>query len=85
MMPPSCRVVRGGQIGSIPAQELVKGDIVFIKSGDKVPADLILFAATDIKVDNSSVNITLVHVLSASTSGPLLQRANMYASPPADG
>ncbi|KAG0148852.1 hypothetical protein CROQUDRAFT_40800 [Cronartium quercuum f. sp. fusiforme G11] len=55
MMPPSCKVVRGGEISSIPAQELVKGDIVFIKMGDKVPADLILFAATEVKVDNSSL------------------------------
>ncbi|CAH7688077.1 hypothetical protein PPACK8108_LOCUS22980 [Phakopsora pachyrhizi] len=55
MMPPSCKVVRGGQIISIPAQELVKGDVVFIKMGDKVPADLVIFAATDVKVDNSSL------------------------------
>ncbi|KAI7962934.1 hypothetical protein MJO28_001028 [Puccinia striiformis f. sp. tritici] len=55
MMPPSCKVVRGGEISSLPAQELVKGDVVFIKMGDKVPADLVLFAASDIKVDNSSL------------------------------
>ncbi|EFP77177.2 hypothetical protein PGT21_010835 [Puccinia graminis f. sp. tritici] len=55
MMPPSCKIVRGGEISSIPAQELVKGDIVFIKMGDKVPADLVLFSASDVKVDNSSL------------------------------
>ncbi|KAI9599991.1 hypothetical protein KEM48_000108 [Puccinia striiformis f. sp. tritici PST-130] len=42
-------------LASLPAQELVKGDVVFIKMGDKVPADLVLFAASDIKVDNSSL------------------------------
>lgn len=62
MMPPSCKVVRGGEISSIPAQELVKGDIVFIKMGDKVPADLVLFAAVDIKVDNSSVSLFASHL-----------------------
>lgn len=55
MMPPSCKVVRGGQISSIPAQELVNGDIVFVKMGDKVPADIVLFSASDVKVDNSSL------------------------------
>ncbi|KAJ3308162.1 hypothetical protein HDV04_001716, partial [Boothiomyces sp. JEL0838] len=31
------------------------GDIVYIRSGDKIPADLFLFASTDIKVDNASL------------------------------
>lgn len=72
MIPPSCRALRNGDLASIPAQELVKGDIVLLVSfavhfaaillilplqrvGDKTPADLILFAATDLKVDNSSL------------------------------
>lgn len=55
LIPPSCRVVRGGTLTSIPAQNLVRGDIVLIRVGDKTPADLLLFAATDLKVDNSSL------------------------------
>ncbi|KAH8100263.1 aminophospholipid-transporting P-type ATPase [Cristinia sonorae] len=55
MIPPSCRVVRDGTLSSIPAADLVKGDIVLVRVGDKTPADLILFAATDLKVDNSSL------------------------------
>lgn len=55
MIPPSCRALRDGDLVSIPAQELVKGDIVLLRVGDKTPADLILFAATDLKVDNSSL------------------------------
>ncbi|KAJ7915024.1 aminophospholipid-transporting P-type ATPase [Mycena leptocephala] len=55
MIPPSCRVVRDGAIVSIAAAELVKGDVVLIRAGDKTPADLVLFAATDLKVDNSSL------------------------------
>ena len=58
MMPPSCKIVRGGEISSLPAQELVKGDVVFIKMGDKVPADMVLFSSSDVKVDNSSVSHT---------------------------
>ncbi|PVF94418.1 aminophospholipid-transporting P-type ATPase [Serendipita vermifera] len=55
MIPPSCRVVRDGGIKTLPAEELVKGDIVLIRSGDKTPADLVLIASTDLKVDNSSL------------------------------
>ncbi|KAJ7443357.1 E1-E2 ATPase-domain-containing protein [Mycena galericulata] len=55
MIPPSCRVVRDGAIISIAAADLVKGDVVLLRVGDKTPADLVLFAATDLKVDNSSL------------------------------
>ncbi|KAJ6546853.1 aminophospholipid-transporting P-type ATPase [Mycena capillaripes] len=55
MIPPSCRVVRDGSIISIAAADLVKGDVVLLRVGDKTPADLVLFAATDLKVDNSSL------------------------------
>ncbi|GJE88013.1 aminophospholipid-transporting P-type ATPase [Phanerochaete sordida] len=55
MIPPSCRIVRDGTLTSIPAADLVKGDIVLVRVGDKTPADLVLFAATDLKVDNSSL------------------------------
>ncbi|KAH9914464.1 aminophospholipid-transporting P-type ATPase [Fomitopsis serialis] len=53
MIPPSCHVVRDGSITSIPAADLVKGDIVLLRMGDKTPADLVLFAAADLKVDNT--------------------------------
>ncbi|KAI0781478.1 aminophospholipid-transporting P-type ATPase [Trametes elegans] len=55
MIPPSCRVVRDGALTTVPAADLVKGDIVLVRSGDKTPADLIVFAATDLKIDNSSL------------------------------
>ena len=32
MIPPSCRVVRDGTISTIPAVDLVKGDIVLLVS-----------------------------------------------------
>jgi sodium/potassium-transporting ATPase subunit alpha len=39
----------------ISALELVYGDIVYIRSGDKIPADCVMFHCTDLKVDNSSL------------------------------
>ncbi|CAA7265292.1 unnamed protein product [Cyclocybe aegerita] len=55
MIPPSCHVVREGTLSTIPAADLVKGDIVLLRSGDKTPADLLLFSSTDLNVDNSSL------------------------------
>ncbi|KAM5542747.1 hypothetical protein V8D89_003708 [Ganoderma adspersum] len=55
MIPPSCHVVRDGSLITLPAADLVKGDLVLVRSGDKTPADLVLFAASDLKVDNSSL------------------------------
>lgn len=74
MIPPSCRIVRDATLTSIPAADLVTGDVVLVvgslgfgrridtdrdhdaqRVGDKTPADLVLFAATDLKVDNSSL------------------------------
>lgn len=55
MIPPTCHVVRSGELSQIPAQNLVTGDVVLIRTGDKTPADMVLIAATDLKVDNSSL------------------------------
>ncbi|CAI2191862.1 11376_t:CDS:2 [Funneliformis geosporum] len=55
MIPQNCYVIREGQLAQIQASTLVLGDVVFVKMGDKVPADLFIFGATDMKVDNSSL------------------------------
>jgi len=55
MMPSQCLVVRDAKTVSINAKELVLGDIVYLRSGDKIPADLMLFNSKELKVDNSSL------------------------------
>lgn len=47
--------LRSGAARRIPAEELVPGDIVIIRSGDKVPADLRLFSIKDLRVDESAL------------------------------
>ena len=48
-------VLRQGKKQEIDAVELVPGDIVILKSGDKIPADIRLFEARDLKADESAL------------------------------
>jgi Ca2+-transporting ATPase len=50
---PSARVRRDGTAWQIPAAELVPGDLVLLRAGDVVPADLRLVAASGLLVDRS--------------------------------
>jgi sodium/potassium-transporting ATPase subunit alpha len=40
MLPESCLVLRDGSQTTVPAPEIVPGDVVFIKAGNKLPADV---------------------------------------------
>lgn len=42
-------------MAQIESFELTVGDVLYVRSGDKVPADCVLFATTELKVDNSSL------------------------------
>ncbi|KAJ3409277.1 hypothetical protein HDV05_004541 [Chytridiales sp. JEL 0842] len=55
MVPLKCTVIRQGTSQQIPSADLVPGDVVCIRMGDKIPADLFLFSCTDLKVDNASL------------------------------
>lgn len=54
-IPPSANVVRDNKWQSIPAKYLVPGDIIKVKSGDNIPADILLFEAKEMKVNNASL------------------------------
>lgn len=49
------RVLRDGRWESLAARELVPGDIVRVRAGDFVPADLKLFERTEVSVDQSAL------------------------------
>ncbi|KAI9360063.1 P-type cation-transporting ATPase [Zopfochytrium polystomum] len=55
MIPAKCTVIRNSQTRQLPAAELVPGDLVYVRLGDKIPADLYMFHVADLKVDNSSL------------------------------
>ena len=50
---PVCRVLRDGQERELPAVELVRGDVVLLESGERVPADLRLLEVNALQVDES--------------------------------
>jgi magnesium-transporting ATPase (P-type) len=52
---PSASVLRNGNISVIPNAEVVPGDIVLLKMGDTIPADLRLFEAMNLASDESSL------------------------------
>ena len=55
MLSLNAAVLRDGRRREIPAEALVPGDIVFLASGDKVPADLRLIEARSLRVDEAAL------------------------------
>jgi len=53
MMPQAAQVCRNGQDKSIPSEELVVGDVVYLTYGKKVPADVRIIESHDLKFDKS--------------------------------
>lgn len=53
LIPQFAIVIRKGEMLSIHAEELVVGDIIEVKLGDRIPADIRLIATRNFKVDNS--------------------------------
>ncbi len=53
MIVPQARVVREGREKEISSEQLVPGDIVLLASGAKVPADIRLVSAVEMRVDES--------------------------------
>ncbi|KAI4792754.1 hypothetical protein KUCAC02_033165 [Chaenocephalus aceratus] len=55
LVPQQALVVRDGEKKCINAEEVVVGDLVEVKGGDRIPADLRIISASGCKVDNSSL------------------------------
>jgi len=85
MSAPSANVIRGGEAASVPASQLVPGDIVLLEAGDFIPADIRLTSTASMKVDEAALTGESVPVekdaqivLDAQT--PLAERVNMAYS-----
>lgn len=79
---PFTTVLRAGNQVKIPAAELVPGDIVYLETGDKVPADIRLIVTNSMEIDESILTGESIPtakdagvILSSST--PLADKMNM--------
>ncbi|CAH3177835.1 unnamed protein product [Porites evermanni] len=84
LVPPGCHCVREGQQSDFLARSLVPGDLVTISVGDRVPADLRLIEAVDLKIDESSftgetepASKTTEVISQTKSSGGISQRKNI--------
>ncbi len=76
------RVVRGGVLRSIPARELVPGDLILLEAGDRIPADARLVYTTNFQTQEASLTGESTPVqkdagVIAGTDVPLAERTNM--------
>jgi len=55
MAAPEARVLRDGHRVTVPARELVPGDVVFLEAGNYVPADLRLVESVNLRIDEASL------------------------------
>ena len=53
MLPLQAMVRRDGRLVSIPAEDVVPGDVVHLQSGDKVPADIRLLHTRELRIDEA--------------------------------
>ncbi|MDL5504094.1 MAG: HAD-IC family P-type ATPase, partial [Candidatus Methanoperedens sp.] len=81
MAAPTARVVRDGRESIIPAAKIVPGDIIFLQTGDGIPADSRLIEAINLETDEASLTGESVSVrkkTDALEEGlPIADRNNM--------
>jgi len=50
---PVAKVLRNGKVASIPAEQIVPGDVILLETGDRVPADSMLLESMSLQADES--------------------------------
>lgn len=55
MAAPTARVLRDGRDIEVPARDLVPGDVVLLRAGDRVPADLRLMESVNLQIEEASL------------------------------
>jgi len=73
---PRALVIRDGERRRIPGREVVRGDLVLLSTGDRVPADGVLRSAADLAVDQSLLTGESVPVRKVASADPI------HPSPP---
>ncbi|MGH6803019.1 MAG: cation-translocating P-type ATPase, partial [Methyloceanibacter sp.] len=76
------RVARDGVLQSLPARELVPGDVILLEAGDRIPADARLIYATNFQSQEASLTgestpVQKYAVVLEGADVPLADRTNM--------
>lgn len=50
---PEAKAIRSGEMVSIPAEQIVPGDVIILETGDRVPADATLIESSSLQADES--------------------------------
>lgn len=81
MLSPQANVLRDGKRTTIPAEELVPGDVVLVESGDRVPADVRLIEARRFRTEEAALTGESVpvekHVDPVAADADLADRTSM--------
>ena len=77
MIPKKTDCLRNGKFDKVDANTLVPGDIVRVTGGEQIPADLILFDCSEMKVNNASLTGEAEELLRIATEN----NANVFESP----
>ena len=68
---PRALVIRGGNPLRIPGREVVRGDIIVLSEGDRVPADARVLSSTSLSADESLLTGESVPVRKSASSKPM--------------
>ena len=68
---PRAVVIRSGQQRRIPGREVVRGDIVIVSEGDRIPADGVLLSSVNLSVDESLLTGEALPVRKAAADQPV--------------
>ncbi|MDG5778296.1 cation-translocating P-type ATPase [Haloarculaceae archaeon H-GB2-1] len=78
---PDATVLRDGQKRTVPATQVVPGDVIFVEQGDAIPADARLLETTDLHTDESALTGESSTVTKSTadvpSDAPLAERENV--------
>jgi magnesium-transporting ATPase (P-type) len=84
LVDPVATVLRDGRRQRVPADGIVPGDVVLLRAGDRIPADLRLIRAASLRMDESALTGESAPVDKTvdpvPTDAPLAERASMAFS-----
>ena len=64
MVPQTATVIRGGETSVVDAELITLGDLIEVKGGDKLPADIRIVSCSGFKVSRRSLGLKIVLLFS---------------------